>query len=203
MSPTTKITLKSPGMSLCSQELPCVSLDAATLIRITSHNSGEPYFGNRGLYRFDDPLKTFGTCYVATEFLVAFAETVLHDEEPEDGGFLVGTTRIANKYFVKFNQASLNIVDLTGPNLKRLGATAELSATSDYSVPQAWSQAIQQHKQDVDGFQYVSRHCNTLKAIVLFDRAKPKLKNPRYQPLSEHPEFKSVLQAFNVTLLNE
>ncbi|MDN7786510.1 hypothetical protein QZM66_03055 [Burkholderia contaminans] len=50
------------------------------------------------------------------------------------------------------------------------------------------------------GFLYMSRHLNTSEALVLFDRAKPKLSLGRAVPFRGHPDAAGVLRDFNILL---
>ncbi|MCI3971358.1 hypothetical protein CFB34_020255 [Burkholderia sp. HI4860] len=46
----------------------------------------------------------------------------------------------------------------------------------------------------------MSRHLNTSEALVLFDRAKPKLSLGRAVPFRGHPDAAGVLRDFNILL---
>ncbi len=61
-----------------------------------------------------------------------------------------------------------------------------------YDVPQRWSRALHRHPVGADGLAYMSRHVNTERAVVVFDRAKTKLAAPSYVPLAA---TKGALQA--------
>ena len=65
----------------------------ASLVRLSRHPSGEPYW-SVGVYRFDDPdsdrAGAFGTCYTASKIEVAFAESVIH----ESGRFVSGAYEV-------------------------------------------------------------------------------------------------------------
>jgi hypothetical protein len=169
------------------------SLDPATLFRVSSYNTGEPYFGTFDANRFDDPNPTsanrYGTCYLGTSLAVALAETLLHDVEPVAGEFIVPVGVLAARYVLRFEGKPLVLADLTGSALKRLGGHAELSGTSSYKKTKRWSAAIHAHADNVDGFIYMSRHKNDEKALVLFDRARAKLTMITAEPLLGHPDF--------------
>ncbi len=66
--------------------LTTVNVDPAGLIRVSNHNTGEPYFGKSGWNRFDDPhlvlSARYGTSYFGESLSVAVAETLLHDRTP-------------------------------------------------------------------------------------------------------------------------
>ncbi|MHB1077182.1 RES family NAD+ phosphorylase [Thiobacillus sp.] len=168
-----------------------MQLNPSQLIRLSPSSSGEPYFGVAGANRFDDYRKPksgrFGTCYLGTSLSVAFAESVLHDEVAVKGKFAIATQRLEGRYVVLFSGDDLTLADLTGVSLKRLGADGAISAITPYDIPQRWSVALHKHPALIDGFLYVSRHLNTGKAVVLFDRAKSKLKAEKYERLPDYP----------------
>ena len=56
--------------------------------------------------------------------------------------------------------------------------------------------AVHQHPEAVDGILYMSRHLNTDKALVLFDRARPKLTSARYTPFVDYPGALAAVLAF-------
>lgn len=88
---------------------------------------------------------------------------------------------------------------LTGTHLKRLGGEGSLSSIVPYDLPQQWSLALHEHPVGIDGFVYVSRHLNTERAVILFERAGNKLtvsgKPKKFEQTSGHLV---VLQDFNV-----
>ena len=146
------------------------------LVRISSHKTREPFFGKSGTHRFDAPdKKLFGTCYLGKTLDVAIAESILHDAIPENGEFKVAPEEFENRYVIRFSGYKLKVADLTGAALKKVGGTADLSGTSNYRITQQWSQAVFQNPGNYDGFMYMSRHLNDRVAIVLFDKAGPKI----------------------------
>ena len=192
MAPRTK-GLSNPAPSFSSSRLTIVKVDPNRLIRIFGHNTGEPYFNTSGRNRFDDPnpnpATRYGTCYFGYKLAVAIAETLLHDSTPVKGHFTVHPDRIAAGFVLRFQGRSLNLANMTGVALKRTGLHAGLSGTSYYSTPQKWSEAIYHHPSQVDGFIYMSRHLNTDKAVVLFDRAKLRIQMDTATPLPNYPGF--------------
>jgi len=178
-----------PPRDLASIPLRTVELLPAKLLRISRFGSGEPYFGRAAANRFDDPgrvkSRRFGTCYLGCSLEVAIAETLLHDELPEAGGFSVAVTEIEHRWLVRFKGAPLKLADLTGAALKTLIGSGGISTLVPYDVPQRWAAALHAHPEGVDGLVYMSRHVNDERAVVVFDRAAPKLGTARYQPLAE------------------
>lgn len=169
-----------PPADFIDLKLKPVALDPARLFRVSPFNTGEPYFGSSGANRFDAPgapgHPEYLACYLGQTLTVALAETLLHDEVPLAGKFQIATAELRRRYEIRFEGSLLNLADLTGASLKRMGAHAELSGTADYSLTRQWALAVHQNHSHVDGFMYMSRHMNTQKAVVLFDRAKHKIR---------------------------
>lgn len=193
MAAATKRLPAAPGLP---DSLSKVEVDPAKLLRVSRHNSGEPYFGRSNANRFDDPnpdpSARYGTCYLGTSLAVAVAETVLHDLKPQNGCFQVDVASIESRYVVHFEGDPLVLADLTGAALKRIGGHAGLTGTASYTTTKRWSAAVHDHPDRVDGFLYMSRHKNDEKAVVLFDRAAGKLRMSEATPLHEHPQFGQV-----------
>lgn len=180
--------LPDPPRRLRSLPIRTVELAPSKLRRVSRHASGEPFFGRSASSRFDDPTrarsKRFGTCYLGLGLEVAIAETVLHDEMPVRGRFEIAASELESRFCVRFAGGSpLTLADLTGTALKSLVGSSEISTIVPYDVPQRWSRALHAHPQVVDGLIYMSRHVNSQKAVVIFDRAAHKLGTPSYTPL--------------------
>jgi hypothetical protein len=162
--------LKAPDPQFGNLPLKVLSIPAKKLFRISSHLSGEPYFGRSASHRFDDPRSQYGTCYLGFKIDTAVAESILHDLEPVRGGYEIAAEKAASTYIHRFNGADLRVADLTGHHLNVLGGHAELFGTSSYAIPMLWSRAVFDHPAKVDGFVYMSRLLTTQKALVLFER---------------------------------
>lgn len=198
------MTLHPPSSSFSALTLPVTDVDPKDLFRISRHNSGEPFFGKSGLNRFDDPRRSlsekrrFGTCYLGFTLECAFAETVLHDRVATKGAFRLPYSEL-DRWVVRFKGDLLQLAVLTGTHLKRLGGEGSLSTTTPYDLPQQWALAVHGHPAAVDGFVYMSRHQNDQPAVVLFDRAKAKLKAvPKYTEFQDYPGALRVVRDFCV-----
>lgn len=183
--------LKPPSTDFSDLPLRFKKVSVTSLKRIGRRNTGEPYFGKHAAYRFDDPNKRFGTCYCGQQLDAAIAETVLHDEVPEKGQFKIRQEDIDARYLVTFaagdDNGILNLADLTGRHLKRIGGDNNLSAEHPYDVSQQWGAAVNAHPANVDGFIFVSKQLNDKRAVVVFDRAQKKFGAPTYTPLASAP----------------
>ncbi|MDB5822976.1 MAG: hypothetical protein JWR21_1680 [Herminiimonas sp.] len=185
-------------------------LDPATLVRVSGHDTDEPFFGAFNRNRFDDPdidpTMRYGTCYFGCTLSVAICETLLHDRLPVSGGFIVESSVIKSRFVLQFEASgggSLKLADLTGAALKRMGGNALLSGSASYSTSKKWSAKVYAHPDAVDGLVYMSRQKNDDKAVVLFDRACDKLKMTRATPLHSHPAFGTVATELNIRALHQ
>jgi len=87
---------------------------------------------------------------------------------------------------------------LHGALLKRMAGHADLAGTTDYSLTQSWALAVFNNPPVFDGFVYMSRHQNTGKAAMLFDRAAPRLTAVRPLPLLCVKGFAAAARAFGI-----
>lgn len=193
------MTLSLPSRALTLEP---IDVNAKDLVRISRFSSGEPYFGRTAANRFDDPRRIggrrFGTCYAGLSLASAFAETVLHDEMPEDGHFWAPPEALTSRFVVRFDDQRLKLANMTGAALKRSGASAELFTEVPYATPQQWALAVFRHREKFDGVLYVSRHAAPELAAVVFDRASTRLANPQYIALPDYPGSLRVVTDFGV-----
>jgi hypothetical protein len=193
-----------PPRNLAQIQIQTLQVQPSALYRISRHNSGEPFFGTSGSNRFDDPTRIkkrrFGTCYLGLGLEVAIAETVLHDEMPNRGRFEIAVQEIENRHCVRFSGKPLTLIDLTGTALKALVGTGAISTAMPYDVPQRWSKALHDHPVDADGMVYMSRHVNTERAVVVFDRARAKLIASSYMLLAATTGVHQALSNLHVSV---
>jgi hypothetical protein len=195
--------LKAPDNALStSTDIEVTSLSIPELFRISGFESGEPYFGSSGGNRFDAPECALGApeyacCYLGFGFDVALAESLLHDAMPKRGKFHISKSEIDRRWVHRFS-ANLRLFDLSGHLLKRMGGHAGLTGSASYKLPQRWAKAVFDNPLAVDGFVYVSRHLPSGRALVLFDRAKAKLKHSNAIPLNRAPELVPALKRFGI-----
>ena len=88
----------------------------------------------------------------------------------------------------------------TVPSLKKLGGDARVTSVEPYDISQQWSLTVYNHTQSVDGIIYMSRHNNTAEAVVLFDRAHPKLTANTLCALIDHPRMGDILDRFELAI---
>jgi len=124
------------------------------------------------VHRFDDPLGRFRVCYLGTSIEVCFTETFLRNPPVR----ILGLDDVADRLIATIQVSrSSRLVPLHGPSLARLGSTAELATSGDYSLSQAWSGALWEHTDGPDGLVYRSRHDDSAWCIAVYDRARESL----------------------------
>jgi hypothetical protein len=180
-----------------------IRIEVASLLRLSRHPATEPYW-SAGVYRFDDPDPSrhgaFGTCYAASSIEVAFAESVIHEcARFVDGSYEIPTTELTERSVVHFacdRRKTLVLADLTGAALKSLGLNNDISASADYTMSQAWAQAIHGASPRWDGIRYVSRQMNKGFAYAVFERSGlRKLRTEKLKPR----QVDELCDRFNVT----
>jgi RES domain len=154
-----------PLKNLSSQTLPLIQLHQPWY-RIHQSRYEPLHFGN-SRYRFDAPQQEYCLMYVAQNPEGAFIETF---------GANTGVRVISNDELSLRNisclQSShpLNLVDLTGAGLAKIGADGRL-CDGDYQIAQRWALAFWQHPIQVDGIYYRARHDPSQYCAAIFDRA--------------------------------
>ena len=197
------MSLRLPEPGTFEDLLRPVRVEVASLVRLSRYPSTEPYWSS-GVYRFDDPdpgrSGKFGTCYAANSIEVAFAESVIHESGRfVDGAYEVPSAELTERSVVRFaceHRKTLVLADLTGAALKALGLNNDISALADYSVSQAWAQAIHDADPRWQGIRYVSRQMNKRFAYAIFERSGLKrLRSERLKPA----QLDALCDLFNVT----
>ena len=172
------MSLRLPEPGTFEDLLRPVRVEVSSLVRLSRYPATEPYWSS-GVYRFDDPdpgrAGEFGACYTAGSIEVAFAESVIHESGRfVDGAYEVPSAELTERSVVRFacdRRKTLVLADLTGAALKALGLNNDISALADYSVSQAWAQAIHDADPRWQGIRYVSRQMNKGFAYAIFERS--------------------------------
>ena len=91
-----------------------------------------------------------------------------------NGSYEVPAAELTERWVVRFacpGRKTLALADLTGAALKSLGLNNDISASADYTMSQAWAQAIRGASTWWDGIRYVSRQMNQGFACAIFERS--------------------------------
>jgi len=96
---------------------------------------------------------------------------------------------------------ALQLVELHGPGLSILGATAEVTASPPpYDLPQAWSAALHNHPGTFDGIAYRARHDNSEICYALFDRSRTAIAEVERKDNLQEDWFYEILEYYSVGL---
>lgn len=189
-----------------------VEVEASTLVRVTSHPGGEPYFGRKGRHRFDAPgLKpAFGVTYCAPILPTAFAESVLHVDRRFDtkrNCWVVSRAGVIDASWVvdlqRPHAPRLQLFPLCGDLLTTMNIGNIVSAGRDYRTTREIAAVIHNDDATADCILYVSNRHNLRLAVALFERSGvTTLQAPgAYVPLSAHPDYRAALDAFDVVVV--
>ena len=189
-----------------------VEVEAATLVRVTSHPRGEPYFGRTGRNRFDapGPKPAFGVTYCAPILPTAFAESVLHIDRRFDtkrNCWVVSRAGVIDASWVvdlqRPHAPKLRLFPLCGDLLTTMNIGNIVSAGRDYRATREMAAVIHNDDATADGILYVSNRHNLHLAVALFERSGVKtLQAPgTYVPLSAHHDYRAALDAFDVVVV--
>jgi hypothetical protein len=187
-----------PPPDFATRDLPVEVVAAGTtFVRIHRAGMGAFHFGTSGDNRFDDPRGEYGVCYAARSLEGAFAETCLRS---------VGATLLSLHYLTSRSatiltaMAELRLVQMHGPGLSRLGATAAVSSGT-YDGSQPWSHAIHDHPAVVDGIVYRSNHDNGELCAAFFQRCRARLQPGPTSPLTgDRDRLAALLDRYKVGL---
>ena len=128
-----------------------------------------PGEGNPPLGRFDSYYGRFGTLYCAPDFEGAFVETILRNP----GRSLVSLAEIETRGLSVISiQRDVQLVDLTGSGLSRLGLDARF-LSGPYELCGTWADAFHDHPSAPSGIIYPSRFDPSQHCVALISRLAP------------------------------
>jgi hypothetical protein len=190
-----------PPPDLPSRRLTLRSLGAGTeLWRVHDLQRGAIWFGpgegRPPAHRFDAPGGEFRVCYVGLSPEASFAETFLRNP----GRRLLDVSLLATRSLTSLTVTRrLRVARLHGPEMARLGATAEVAHGSRYDLSRRWSLALWSHPQRPDGILYTSRHDDVEPCLALFgDRCADALEEGERQPLLRAKILPALLRRYRL-----
>jgi hypothetical protein len=173
-----------PPLDIHARSLPLRTFATRVLYRIHRSSHNPLFFGppaGAPESRFDDPEGAFQVCYLGEQREAALVEALLR----EPTRTLVAWSDFEARQLATVTVTrTLRLVEFLGSALRRLGATAEVGSTRDYSLSQAWSRALWTHPAQPDGIVYRCRHYDSVRGIALFDRARRRIGLLDAQPLT-------------------
>jgi hypothetical protein len=154
-----------PPKDLFNRNLPLIQLQQPWF-RIHQSRYEPLYFGRSG-YRFNAPEQEYRILYIAQHEQGAFIETF----GAKTGIQLISNNELSLRSISCLqNTRPLNLVDLTGAGLVKIGADGRL-CDGDHQLAQRWALAFWQHPMQVDGIYYRARHDPSQYCAAIFDRA--------------------------------
>jgi hypothetical protein len=195
------MALTDPPGTLKSRDLPLTSVEG-TLYRISHQKFTDPiYWSRRGLYRFDSPTANYGVLYTGRTFETALLEVF--------GDQWLASRAAALDFLKEFDlceirlERRLEVVNLSGKRLNRLGTDANIFASLAYEVTQEWARLFMEHPDKPHGIRYPSRKNERLHNFALFSTpaATAAVAVTRRYPLLEHPNLYRLLQSYRVALI--
>jgi hypothetical protein len=101
---------------------------------------------------------------------------------------------------IKFMRA-LRLARLYGNGLAVLGGTAQITHGGlPYDLPQSWSKALHDHKINLDGIAYRSRHDDNEVCFAVFDRAQDALVVKSREPDLDQDWFYDLMNRYRIGL---
>jgi RES domain len=154
-----------PPKNLSTQNLPLIQLQQPWF-RIHPSRYEPLHFGNSG-FRFDAPGQEYCILYIAQYEKGAFIETF----GANTGIRIISSAELSVRSISCLqNSRPLNLVDLTGAGLAKIGADSRL-CDGDHELARRWALAFWQHPMQADGIYYRARHDPSQYCAAIFDRA--------------------------------
>lgn len=154
-----------PPDDFYERSLPITEVNQSAYRLNRANYSSAIYYDRSGQGRFES--KNVRVLYLGATIEAAFIETF--DRR-------LGIRYVSREFIQSRNLFSidsnrpLQLVDLYGSGLAKLGADSELTSDRNYQLSRSWSEAIYLHPSKVDGIRYLSRHDNTRLCWGLFER---------------------------------
>jgi len=157
--------------------------------------------------RFSDPRRRieenrFGVLYLGETLKVCFLEAVLRDRRNgEIGDFPIDEIELKARLSATIRPTrELRLIDLRDDGPLRMGIPTDVVRAADQTLARAWSVAIYDHPEAVDGILYPSR-LNNQHNLAIYDRAVPALRCGSVAPLMRKSGFAAVLNDLHVALV--
>jgi hypothetical protein len=131
--------------------------------------------------------------YLGSDEGCTFIET-FGDSRGEDGAIEIAQAELGARCLSYMGlPPDLQVVDITGPGLARIGADGRLCSGDRYDLSRRWSRALWDHPSHPDGICYRARHDQEKVSLALFDRVQSHLITESRQGSLAHPQNTDVL----------
>jgi hypothetical protein len=193
--------LKSPPADFGKRRLRLVRVPEI-VVRISRAGYRDPFFWSRlGRNRFDLPDGRYGVLCTAQDLETCVLE-VFGDRWLKERVLAVAALSKFEVLTFAVRRA-MQVADLTGPALNRLGTDANLFASNDYAVTQEWSRQLMTHAQARDGIRYHSRKNPRKNNYAIYDTtlAKESIQVLERRRLGEFLELYTILDNYEVALI--
>lgn len=176
-----------PPSDLAGRSIPIEEKPAGTLWWRVHQRTHHPLFfgpspGRSPQSRFDAPDESFRVCYLGASLEASFAESFYRGP-----GLILEHRDLEHRAFSQIeNTRPLRLVQLHGPGLVRLGATAAI-ASGPYNVSQRWALELHAHYHQPDGILYRARHDDDVFSAAIYDRARSALSVRQTEAIIEDP----------------
>lgn len=188
-----------------------MNLSATVLYRVHRRSRDPIHYNRRSLsgtvFRFDAPNDEYGVLYASPSFDVCMAETIMRDRfQGIDTrvAHLIEEADLTSRCIATLGfgvPRSLKLADLTQP-LWQHGFDGRVLTVADYAVPNIWSAAIHQNRQEFDGIYFRSRYANDISVAVFSDRAAL-VRRGESIPLIQHPDLPDFLDRYGIGIAPE
>lgn len=186
--------LRAPNLKrIHSIALPIETVSASDLMRLgPASYSNQVFFGRNASYRFDAPDKSYGVMYAGLDLSTCVAEVLLRDEVLETP--TIYESDLARYVVARFLRTpqDFRLAKLYGA-MPGLGIDGQISTHPDYAITQAWSKAIHDHPDQVDGLIFLSRLNSGGRNVALFERARGTLNEASRADLVTHPDLAAAI----------
>jgi hypothetical protein len=170
-----------------------------------AHHNNPLRYGKSGS-RFSDPRpytakRRFGILYMNTTLAGCFVEAVLRDRAVgAPGMFLMDDSEIDALNVVEVRSVRpLQLVDLRGNGLVRMGIPTDAARASAQDLGRALSLELYRHPSRPDGIVFPSR-LNSSTNVAVYGRAVPALRRGTMMALKAAAGFADVLDNFEVAI---
>lgn len=143
----------------------------------------------------------FAVLYASETYATAFCETLIRDEFNKKIERKIPYKELEGRdRALLMTSAPLALIDLRGDNFQRFGIPPAVIRNTDHRSGRAFSYALHQHREDVDGILYPSRLEDGGVCVAIYDRAFSKLYEEVSHPLLRLKETAVLLERFRVSI---